>query len=321
MLDSTDKYFITGNLAEDGQILDLPVLKSGELKSSFRGGYHIHTMSQKDYLLSENLTYLTLSSRVELEVGETVIPIPFKIKGEIKDVKIFKLSPYSVTTNGLTLVKIHPRIPYRLKASDGTPYHSFEMLQTPDFYRNPNEMHSDFILLPDKEKSKLNKINNISEWAMLERNSRVIRFPGIVLFSENCSLRIPGWLAKEFNGSPEFGFAYSPCIEPRKDEVLHYHQEIMEPYLGIKGRTPIFIATEEGSETLTITDLKGKSQDFKGEIFEIGKGDVLIPLPKTPHKILFDKRASLPFTFYCINYAIKPLNQVSLVDRVVLEKQ
>ncbi|MGV8141823.1 MAG: hypothetical protein ACP5NW_05265, partial [Candidatus Woesearchaeota archaeon] len=58
-----------------------------------------------------------------------------------------------------------------------------------------------------------------------------------------------------------------------------------------------------------------------GEVFEIGKGDVLLPLSKIPHTIVFDERANFPFTQYCINYASKPLNQIPSSDRVVLENQ
>jgi len=70
-----------------------------------------------------------------------------------------------------------------------------------------------------------------------------------------------------------------------------------------------------------MTNLSGEQALYKGEVFEIGKGDVLLPLPKVPHTIVFDERAQFPFTQYCINYAAKPLNQVPLDDRVVLEKQ
>ncbi len=312
---------LKSRLAEDGQTMDFPVLENGSLRPLFRAGYHVYTeQPQRDYRVSENLVYFALPSGTVLEVGEMEVPVPFKQKGEVKDVKRFKLSPYSVTTDGLTLVKIHPRTPYKLKASDGTAYHSFEMLETPVSYRNHNEMYFDFVLLPDSEKSKLDKSNAISEWAMLERGSKVIRLPRVVLFSENCAFRIPGWLAKEFNGSPEFGFSYSPFTEPRKGEVLHYHQEIMEPYLGIEGRVPLFIVTEDGSETFTCKDLEDTERTYKGEVFEIGKGDVILPLPKVFHKILFDDRAQFPFTQYCINYSSKPLNEVPTSDRVVLEK-
>lgn len=318
MTDSIDKYVITGRLDEDGQAMDFPVLENGNLRPLFRAVYHVHPKNAKEYGTSKNLVYLALPSETTLEIGEMEVPIPFKQKGEVKDIKRFKLSPYAITTEGWALAKIHPRTPYKLKAKDGTTYHSFEMLETPASYRNPDEMHFDFVLLPESEKGKLDKGNAISEWAMMERGSRVIRMPGVVLFPENCAFRIPGWQAGEFNGSPELRFAYAPFTEPRMGEVLHYHQEIMEPYLGLGGRAPIFIRMEKGSQTFTFKDLEGNKRIHKGEIFEIGKGDVLLPLPNVARTILFDD-AQFPYEHYNMNYAARPLNEVPASDRVILE--
>jgi len=246
MKNSLDNYLIKGRLAEDGQTMAFPILdEKGNLNPHIRAEYHVHTAPKKYYDVSGVLLYLALPSKTTLKIGETLIPIPFKVKGEIQDVKTFKMSPYSITTEGFTLAKLHPYTPYRIRASDGTSYHSFEMLGTPDSYY-ADEMHFDFNLLPNDEKNKLNKSNAMSDWASIERGSRVITLPGVILYSQNCAFRIPGWIAKEFNGSPEFGFAYSPFKEPRKGEVLHYHQEIMEPYLGIEGRVPLFVAMPDG---------------------------------------------------------------------------
>ncbi|MGV8141262.1 MAG: hypothetical protein ACP5NW_02345, partial [Candidatus Woesearchaeota archaeon] len=308
MKNSLDNYLIKGRLAEDGQTMDFPILEDGNLVPLFRAGYHVHDDSRKDYHINENLVYLALPSGTSLEIGEKEIPIPFKVKGEIVDIKKFRMSPYSINTDGVTLAKIHPNTRYRVRADIGTSYHSFEMLRTPESYKNPNEMHLDFMLLPDSEKNKLEKNNAMSEWTALERGSRVIKLPGVVLYSENGAFRIPGWLAKEFNGSPEFGFAYAPFKEPRKGEVLHYHQEVMEPYMGLEGRIPLFVAMPDGSDRFNFIDKNGNKAFYNGEVFEIGKGDVLLPLSKIPHTIVFDERANFPFTQYCINYASKPLN-------------
>ncbi|MFH0949482.1 MAG: hypothetical protein V1802_03265 [Candidatus Aenigmatarchaeota archaeon] len=305
------RYVIKRRLAEDGQTMDFPVLnEEGSEKPTFRARYNVHTKPQREYNFGDNLIYLAVPSGTTLEFGEREIPIPFKQEGNNKDIKRFKVSPFFLTTDGFTLAKIHPKTPYRMKAKDGTPYHSFEMMETPKSYRSPDEMAFDFVYADEQ--------NGL---AAIERGSRIIKFPGVVLFSENSTCRIPGWLAKEFNGSPEFGFAYCPYKEPKKDgELLHFHQAVMEPYLGTEGNVPLFVAMEDGSEKLDVTDQEGIKKTYRGEILQIRKGDVLIPLPKIPHKLLIDDMTPFSFKLYIINYASKNLNEVPENDRVVLEE-
>jgi hypothetical protein len=298
--------YVKGELKEDGQTLDFPILRDGILIPTFRAAYHIHTGSQTGHNVNKNLLYLALPSGIELELGEFSIPISREVKGETVDVKTLRFPDQRVITDGVCVAKINPGVPYKINAPDGTAYHSFEMLETPDSYRNPN--HSNFVTLPNGE-------------IICERYDKIIKMAGAMIYPESCAFRIPGWLAKEFNGSPEFGFAYSPFKEPRKGEVLHYHQEIMEPYLGLEGTIPLFIATEDGREPLEAADLEGITKTYLGEIVEISKGDVVLPLPGVEHKILFNEKTKFPFTQYCMNYASKPLNEVPPADRVVLERK
>jgi hypothetical protein len=304
--------YVKGELKEDGQTLDFPILRDGILTPAFRAGYHVQGGSKKDYEVSEDLLYLALPSGIKLELEEIIVPAALEVNGEITDVKKFMIPHQEKDTTELSIAKINPGMHYRLSRADDTKahgdilYHSFEMLETPDCYKNPD--YSDFVTLPDGS-------------MLFERPEQITKMTGAMIFPKSCAFRIPGWLTGYFNGSPEFGFAYSPFKEPRKGEVLHYHQEIMEPYMGIEGRTPLFIETEEGSDKLETTDLEGKISVRKGEMIEMGKGDVMIPLPRTAHRILFDERTNFPFTQYCINYAAKHLNEVPKSDRVILERK
>ncbi len=313
------QYYIKGRLAEDGQTMDFPVLRDTVLHPMFRARYHVHTKHPRDYTVSNNLVYLALPTGTILELGRRDVPVPFKDReGKVVDVRRFQIiSPTTIRTGGLTLAKIHAGTPYQLRADFGTPYHSFEMLETPAKYKDPNEEAFDFVMLPEAEKSKLEKPNAISEWVMLERGSRVIKLPGAVLFPDYCAYRLPGWLAKEFNGSPEFGFSHAEFKEPRKGEVLHSHHEIMEPYMCLDGVEPLFVAMDGGSTKLVAQD--GKNTEYSGEVLELKAGDVVIPLPHVAHKIVYDG-AKFPFTHYCPNYAAIGLDKISADDRQVLEK-
>jgi|GEM_PF-5889778 len=164
--------------------------------------------------------------------------------------------------------------------------------------------------------------------AYRERGNRVIQLPGAMIFPDYCASRLPGWIAKEFNGSPEFGFALGEFTGPRPGEVLHYHggardavgDGIMEPYLGREGELRLFVGIEGGSERLVINDKQtGLPTEYRGEILPIGEGDVVIPRMGVRHRIVFDG-ARFPFYQYCINYADKTLDQIPESDRVVLER-
>lgn len=300
--------YVKGRLAEDGQTMDFPVLTGQGLKPWFRAGYHA-SRTRQDYNRHGNLMYLALPGGTLIEFDEQEIPVPFVQKGEIKDVRRLSLSSAALRTHGLSLVKVPPGTGYKVKSPDGTFYHAFEMLETPESYRNPDRMHFDFVY--QDEPSGLN---------FAERGDRIIRIGGVTVYPDYCAFRLPGWLAKEFNGSPEFGFSFSRFTEPRPGEILHAHQEIMEPYIGLEGDVPLFVEIDGGDETLKVVDTFGAEKTYRGEIVNIREGDVIIPLPFVPHRILFGEKALFPFTQYCINYSERGLDKTPKDDRVILEK-
>lgn len=298
--------FIRGRLGEDGERMVFPALENGVLKPVYGAIYHIHTKPQADYNAFGNLIYLALPSGVTLELGPREVSVPFRQKGQITDVKRFRVGPSEITTDGTTLAKIHPGTPYKIKAKDGTPYHYFEWLKTPEQYRNPEERMFDFVY-QDEGKGL----------AFIERGDRIVVLPGVLLFSENSAFRKPGWLAKWFNGSPEFGFAYSPFKEPDKNEALHYHQRVMEPYMGADGVARLFLAIQEGSDNLDFVNREGRQETVRGEILELRKGDVVIPMPEIKHKLVFD---TVPFTIFCVNYTDGTLTKdIDDTDKVPVE--
>jgi len=317
---------VTGKLAEDGQQMDFPyVAEDGSLKPLFRAMYNVY---QKGFasggyeMFTDRLVYLALPAGVTLEFQEYGIPVPFKDRdGKVLDVKGIKMSSFSITTgHDTTLAKIHPHVPFRVNAGDGTAYFSFEMLGAPAKYRDAQEVGFDFSFLPSEEKAKLRKDLAMSDWAQVERPTRVIKLPGAVIFPDYCAFRLPGWIAKEFNGSPEFGFAVGDAKEPRKGEQLHHHNgEIMEPYIGREGVIGLFVAMEGGSETYKANDEAGT--EYRGEIFEVKKGDVVIPMPEVPHRILNEK-STFPYAQFTVNYAAKPGKLLSDVSnpRTAIEK-
>lgn len=321
--------YIKGRLAEDGQTMEFPAIdKDGSLLSMFKASYHVGRNQPTFYGLFE-LSYFVVPEGTRLDIVNACgVSVPFKEKGEVKDVRRFKIDPITVTTAGTTLVKVHPKTAARIQVPDGQPMYAFQMGIgfTPKIYENLDEMAFDFALLPDSEKAKLAKPNQMSEWAMIERGSRVIKLPGAVLFPDYCAFRLPGWIAKEFNGSPEFGFAIGDAKEPRKGEQLHHHafdadNLVMEPYIGRQGVIRIFAGVEGGSETYRYKDMQGNGKECKGEILEVREGDVFIPMPDVPHRIIYEG-SQFPFAQYTINYAAragKLLSDIS-TPRVALEK-
>lgn len=304
------EYLIQGHLAENSQTMDFPAMIDGQLKPWFRAGYHeMGAMRKGYYRHDKDLVYLAVPKETLLEFDEQRLPVPFIEKGAVKDVRQIKLSPTSLITDGVTLVKMPPNTGFKVKGNHGDHFHSFQWLETPDSYRDPSRMHFDFVY--KDEPSGLN---------FAERGDRIIRIGKVIIFPDYCAYRLPGWLAKEFNGSPEFGFAYSRFTEPRPGEILHSHQEVMEPYIGLEGDIPLFVEMEGGSETLSVKDTFGADKEYRGEVVNIGKGDVVLPLPFVPHRILFDERAKFPFTQYCINYSARGLDKTPSDDRVLLEK-
>ena len=102
----------------------------------------------------------------------------------------------------------------------------------------------------------------------------------------------------------------------------------MEPYIMTEGTARFFVEVDGGGATYQANDndgnsfagLVGRRTEYKGEILELGKGDVLLPMPMVAHRALFDDQTRFPFTYYCVNYAEKPLNGVPANDRIVLER-
>lgn len=289
--------------------MDFPVLDNGHLRPWFRAEYHVGSDEPKNYDVNPYLRYFAVPKGFEIEAGERVVPVPFREKGLLKDVRRIRTSGPKYETAGLTLVKVHPGVPIKIKAPSGSAYHTFEMLDTPASYYNPLEMHQDFVVKDEK-----------SGLVVAERQNRLLTAPGIIFYPDYCAFRLPGWLAKEFNGSPEFGFAYSQFSEARPGEVLHSHQEIMEPYIGLDGRIPLFVEVPDGDDRMKVTDTHGVEKEYTGHLYNIEKGEVLLPMPFVPHRIVFDERAQFPFTQYCINYAAKGLQHIPADDRVILEK-
>ncbi len=312
---SLDAYVLTGRLAEDGQSMELPAFKDGKLVPRYRATLRVQGTPQKELLQNDNLTYLAVPAGTWLELGARDIPIPFKDgSGKILDVRTFGFGGTSLRTEGTTLIKINPGIPFKVTANQGEKYHVFELYNSFVTHTHPDEEHFPFVY---DEKQRV---------AAIERGSRIIQLPGALIFPDYAAFRLPGWLAKEFNGSPEFGFAYSEFKEPRKGEVLHAHQEMMEPYIGLQGQIPLFVATGSGKTSITVNQAvkdgdveKLVPTTYRGEIVPVGAGDVVLPLPGVAHRIQFDG-AQFPFTMYCVNYADRGLDKVPGSDRVVLEK-
>ena len=316
-----DQYVLTGRLAEDGQTMDFPVLRDGQLVPKIRATYR-DPYSFACVRGGDNLVYVAVRDETKVRIEYLrKVAVPFKEKGRIAGVREFGFDEITFWTDeGTTLLKIHPGI--QASISSARPYHVFEMLDTSERYRDENEMAEDFLYNPTKatltpEGAESGVKHFPESLALRERGNRLIQLPGVIVYPDYCASRIPGWLAKEFNGSPEFGFAYSPFTEPRSGEVLHLHQEIMEPYIGLEGELPLFVATEDGGETLAVKH-GDDEKTYRGEIIPVCAGDIVLPLQNVPHRIQFDG-ARFPFTMYCVNYADKTLDQVPGSDRVVLE--
>ena len=302
------EYVIKGRLAEDGQKMILPAIEN-ESKCKFMASYHVYKRGAKiDPQPYKNLIYIALPENSTLHFGGREIPIPFISEGKIEDIRRFRISDFSIDTNGMTLAKIYPNTPFSIETRDGNPFYIFQMIDTPDSYRNGDEMPFGFV--HEDKKDGLVK---------MERGNRIITLPGAIIYPKNCSYRIPGWLAKEFNGSPEFGFAYSPFTEARKGEFLHHNTEIMEPYMGIDGIGKLFVEADGGGYELEYNTTEGTKDKKKGELLELKKGDVLLPMPGVNHKFVFEEM-QFPFTQFTINYASRLLNEVPAADRVALEK-
>jgi len=288
-------------LEDIDQTVILPVFnEDGTTEPWVKVSYELTSLGI-DYKVNENLTYVTIPKGATLDIGERFIRIPRYENGEIVDWSEFTLAPTSIhSEEGLSIAMIRPGVLFGVRGKQRIPYHSFQLLHTPEKYRDYST--------PD-----LSKIENAD---------KIIFMPGVTIYPEACASRIPGWLAKEFNGSPDFGFAYSPFYGPRNGEILHYHNEVVEPYLGIRNNVLLFVADEEGSERIKISNLEGMLEEVRGEVFKIEKGDILIPARGAVHKILFeDERVKFPSTIYVLNYAKNPLNELGLEDRVVLEKR
>ena len=300
--------YIKGRLAEDGQTMDFPIvdLEAGTLKPFIKAGYHVHTVPAKDYEVLDNLLYLAVPKGTIFDFGERIIPIPLKDSaGNIID-KIHYTGSSYINCNGFTVAKIHPGTPFKVKMPDRTSYHSFEILETPLKYKNIGEMALDYVQEDDHT-------------VVCERMNRIISLPGVILYPDYSARHIPGWLCRASKGSPELGFGYSLNKEPRPGEILHYHRQIMEPTINVDGKIKLFLAGRDGSDTIKIRGFDGNLQDQKGEILTLQEGDVIIPMPLTRHKILYDGFV-VPQTYYTINYARQGLDLISSDERVPLER-
>ncbi|HLD85214.1 MAG TPA: hypothetical protein VI968_01530 [archaeon] len=309
-MQNSSGYVLQGTLAEDGEEMDFPLVKDGTSTPWVKARAHQYAdfRSTPRESMSENLMFFALPSSSLITIGQREIPVPFIEDGSVKDVKRFKSLGYSLMTDGMCFVKIHPFTPYRIRGQYGELYHSFEMLETSDNYKKSHSMHFDPIY--EDERKGL---------AVEERGERIITMPGVRIFPANCAYRLPGWIAGHFNGSPEFAFAFSEFNGPRKGEVLHSHTEIMEPYIGMSGTARLFVEIPEGDEIYMAQRHDGSQMQFKGTIFELGVNDVLLPMPGVAHRFLFDDKTVYPNTACAINYASVGLEKVSEYDRVVLE--
>ncbi|MBI4896649.1 MAG: hypothetical protein HY832_03835 [Candidatus Aenigmarchaeota archaeon] len=211
--------------------------------------------------------------------------------------------------DGTCLAKIHPGTPFSIVAGDGAVYHTYELLETPEHYSDSRHMAPDFVDL-DREKGHV----------LMERQEKIIKIPGGLVFSDHGAWKKPGWMANEYCGSPEMRyFALRDCRSSRSGEVLHYHGYEMEPYIGLEGEVRLFVSVDDGYEMLAFRNREGVSETIRGEVVPIKSGDVVIPLPRVRHRILFEQM-SYPISMDCINYSAHGLQNYSNNDRVVLEK-
>ncbi len=303
---------IKGRLAEPGQKMDLPVVRYGQLVTRFVARYEVMTDSQsRNPKPNETLTYLVLPPGTKLNLGARKVPIPFKTpNGEIVDVAHIECSPMDLFLPRLAVIKLHPDTPFSLEGNDGTPYHVFEMPkeETPNRYRNPKEMASDYVVTDQK-----------AGLLVAERDTRFVELPGALVYLDYSAFRLPGWVCNYFNGSPELGIAYSRFTEPRAGEVLHDHREIMEPYVGLEGTLRLFVEMEKGSARLNARNKEGSVVEYAGQIIEISPGDVVLPLPGIKHRLIFDgEETRFPFTMLCLNYADRELH-LPRDDRAIYE--
>ena len=292
-------YVIMGQLKEHGQTMDWPILVGTARHQKFVAQFHNN--GERLSGVAEKLTYVAVRDNGQMTLANDNLPVTLKNEGTRR----YK-SHSTIENDGVCLVKIHPGTEYGFSPRNRG-IHIFTMQDTPSKYLDADAMGDDFVA------------NEKGTQSARERGNKIIHAPGALIFPDYGAFRIPGWIAKEFNGSPEFGFSYSPFTGPRSGEVLHAHREIMEPYIGLEGVLPLFIEIAGGREELTITNGENKEMRY-GEIIRIKPGDVALPLPGVPHKLVFDERGSFPFTMYCPNYAPQNLDKTPADDRVVYGK-
>lgn len=298
-------------------IIELPVFYDGQLDAGIKAYNIRHTDSEFDKpKTNKNLIYLAFDNSITIEIFQKT---PITVKGQTVNYETSQM----IKTDGFSLFKLHPGTKFRIFAETGISYDAYEILNTPKKYS-------------DKDNHAVDFVSTGKDQYQVERLERLIQIAGGgLVYSQNSGFSAPPtWLAKEFNGSPEFGFALSPfdkaSAEKRNTaEVMHQHlsldaklenEELHKVGLTevYRGKGPgvgrLFVADENGAEVYKSRDGK----EYKGKIIEITDGKMAIITPNTPHRLLFDK-SDLPFTCYVLNFAHCPLNLLPKNERDELE--
>lgn len=283
-----------GRLAEDGQTMVLPAYNGGEETPYALACYHAFISRRKGFDTADKLTYAAVPTDTTLEFGEREANIPFIQGGEVKDMRKIRVGRFQLTTHGdMTVIKIHPGVSFRISSRDGTGYHTFKILDTPEKYTKGFEVFD--AVCPDERT------------ALMERGERILRFPGATVYPDYCAFRLPGWLAKEFNGSPELGVGYSIFTVPRPGEALHHHDQTAEPQIVLRGKLRLFAERGGGEDAYEYVGKSGK-RVARGDIFDMAKGDVAVFPVGVNHRILFEG-AETNTEWITLNYSSEGLDK------------
>lgn len=237
-----------------------------------------------------------------MKLGPTNYNLPFTAKNqEVVDYNIH-IDGINLEFDQLTAIKINPYRTYSVELKDGNPYYLFEITTMNMVFPNP----------------PINFVQREADTFLAERYNKLVVLPGAIAYPSTSRFRLDGWLCKEFNGSPEFGIAHTPVLTPRAGELLHHHTALTEVYIGLSGRSELFVENGEGVERLDYTNRDGKKTQMSGEVVQINQGDVFSAGIGPAHRMVYRE---LPVTYLCLNYAIDPLHLVPKDERVVLEQK
>lgn len=305
---------IFGKFRSEGHVETWPIYENGQSRDALKVTYGKTdpVSCWRPIFSSGNMSYVLMPPHSHLQILDQTLSIPFVDGGQVKDVRKINVGPMRIENGeGYSVAKIHRHRRFSIDSTDiERAFYVFEILQVPERSQGPGE-HFDLVYADEKK-----------TLARIERGDRVVPFPGGVLYPDYCAFRLPGWLCKEFNGSPELGVAYSRFLGPRKGEVLHAHTELVEPYIVLEGEMPFFIETENGTERYVARKtVEGQviETEKRGERLVLTRGDFIVPSPHTAHRILTDS-ARYPFTQVTLNYSPGfNLTKIPSDDRTIFE--